>query len=188
MAGVILLAASVAAIFIPAGSYSAIMGADDYCIVAPALPYDPASGVPMLTPKPVPAEARCPVCGMYPARFRSWAAQIVYKDGASHFFDSPVNLYVFRADITRYTSTYVTADISASYVTDLNSGAWIEVPAAWYVLGSKALGPMRDGNLPAFSTREAASVFASTQGGVIMMGNEITLDMLRPLIPSAHHH
>lgn len=142
----------------------------------------------MLTPKPVPAEARCPVCGMYPARFRSWAAQIIYKDGASHFFDSPVNLHVFLADMARYTNTYTSADIHTSHVTDLTSGTWIEASAAWYVLGSKALGPMRDGNLPAFSTREAASAFADAQGGTIVMADEITLDRLHTLIPSARHH
>jgi hypothetical protein len=42
--------------------------AEDICIVAPPIPHDPASALPVLAARPVPAHARCPVCGMYPAR------------------------------------------------------------------------------------------------------------------------
>lgn len=189
-AGLILLLASAAAMFVPPGMYTTTgTGSEnDYCIVAPAIPHDPASGIPLLAPKPVPRDARCSVCGMYPARFEKWAAQVIYKDGASHFFDSPVNLHVFLADVSRYTSAYTETDIHASYVTDLSSGAWVEVSTAWYVLGSKALGPMRDGNLPAFATRESALAFSDAQSGTVMAAGDITLDGLNTLIPSARHH
>ncbi|MBI1907183.1 MAG: nitrous oxide reductase accessory protein NosL [Rhodocyclales bacterium] len=176
--------------FVPPGTYSTAGSGtgDDYCIVAPAIPHDPASGIPPLAPKPVPRDARCPVCGMYPARFERWAAQIIYTDGASHFFDSPVNLHVFLADMSRYTTAYTEADIRASYVTDLSSGSWLQASAAWYVLGSNALGPMRDGNLPAFATRESALAFAQEQGGKVIVADDVTLDSLRTPIPSARHH
>jgi nitrous oxide reductase accessory protein NosL len=188
--GFILLLASAAAMFAPPGTYSTTgSGAeDDYCIVAPAIPHDPASGIPLLAPKPVPQDARCPVCGMYPARFEKWAAQVIYKDGASHFFDSPVNLHVFLADVSRYTTAYTQADIHASFVTDVVSGVWLEVSTAWYVLGSNALGPMRDGNLPAFATHKSALAFAQAQGGTVMIASDVTLDHLHTLIPSTRHH
>jgi hypothetical protein len=44
-------------------------------------------------PQAVPAEARCPVCGMYPARFPAWAAQVHLRDGSIRFFDSPVEFF-----------------------------------------------------------------------------------------------
>lgn len=59
---------------------------DDVCVVAPATPYDANSGLPMGAAREVPADARCPVCGMFPARSRSWAAQVIFADGDAHFF------------------------------------------------------------------------------------------------------
>lgn len=188
-AGILLLVASAIVVLVPVGGRAVMAGGDDdYCIVAPALPYDPASGHARLAPKPTPADARCPVCGMYPARFPAWSAQIVYQDGASHFFDSPVNLRIFLSDMARYTTAYTEADIHARYVTDLASGAWLDADQAWYVLGSTALGPMRDGNLPAFATRNAAGAFAEKQGGSVLAANDVTLDILRALTPPGRHH
>ena len=40
----------------------------DVCVVAPPTPYNPASGLPLESARPVPADVRCPVCGMFPAR------------------------------------------------------------------------------------------------------------------------
>ncbi|MGE5332247.1 MAG: hypothetical protein ACM3Q3_10845, partial [Nitrospirota bacterium] len=48
----------------------------DVCVVAPPTPYNPASGLPLQAARPVPADVRCPVCGMYPARSPDWAAQV----------------------------------------------------------------------------------------------------------------
>ncbi|MGL4807201.1 MAG: nitrous oxide reductase accessory protein NosL, partial [Giesbergeria sp.] len=39
----------------------------DVCIVAPPTPYVSTSGLPMDAARPVPADVRCPVCGMFPA-------------------------------------------------------------------------------------------------------------------------
>ena len=47
-------------------------------------------------PQAVPAEARCPVCGMYPARYPKWAAQLRYSDGERRYFDSPVEMLQYR--------------------------------------------------------------------------------------------
>ena len=81
--------------------------AEDLCIVpsariAAALPWDPASGLHIHAARPVPAQARCPVCGMYPSRYPRWAAQLIFEDGAAHFFDSPVDLFIFLEDTARY--------------------------------------------------------------------------------------
>jgi hypothetical protein len=59
-------------------------------------------------------------------------------------------------------------------VTDVTSGNWVESAGAHYVHGSNALGPMRDGNLPAFTEREAAERFAAERGGVVLSADQIT--------------
>lgn len=189
-AGLVLAAASVALFFLPdrTAPAAAFDPMEDYCLVAPALPYDAASGLAMFEPRPLPADARCPVCGMYPARFPRWAAQTIFRDGAVHFFDSPVNLLVFLADVSRYNRAYQLADVVASFVTDVEDGRWIDARTAYYVHGSNALGPMRDGNLPAFSTREAALRFADARGGSVLGADDVTPAILRTLSHDIHHH
>lgn len=161
---------------------------NELCIVAPATPYDPASGLPMLAPRPIPAGARCPVCGMYPARSPRWAAQSILKDGASHSFDSPIDLFFFLQRVDHYDSRYTSADVAASYVTDFESGQWIEASSAFFVQGSSILGPMRDADLPAFASREAAETFARNRGGKTLTFTDITPELIASLNRNVHNH
>lgn len=189
--GVALLIASGAALLLPTGS-DTVRDADPFmdemCVVAPVTPYDPASGLEILEPRAVPAGARCPVCGMYPARFPQWAAQVVFADGNAQFFDSPVNLFVFLGNVPRYNVSYTAADVAASYVTDYGTGLWVDAGQAFYVTGSDVPGPMRAGNLPAFATRSDAQAFAAGRGGEVLTREGIGAEVLRPLTHDRHHH
>ena len=161
--------------------------ANELCIVAPATPHDPSSGLAMHAAKPIPADARCPVCGMYPARFPRWAAQAVFKDGASHFFDSPIDLFAFLQRIDRHNKRYALEDVAAGYVTDFETGQWIEVNNAFFVSGSTVFGPMRDADLPAFSTRKSAGTFAHSRGGKVLASTQITPELIQSLSRNRHH-
>lgn len=182
--------AAAAFVLFPTGSaeQAPTEAANDFCVVAPATPYDAASGLPMLAPKAVPDDARCPVCGMYPARFPHWAAQVVFNDGASQFFDSPVDLLVFLARIERYNPSYALADVAGRFVTDADTGKWTALEQAYFVHGSKALGPMRDGDLPAFASRDQAVRFAARNGGRVLKPSGITAAELGALSRNGRHH
>ena len=160
---------------------------NDLCIVAPPTPYDPASGLAMLAPRPLPADARCPVCGMYPARFPRWAAQVIFRDGYAHYFDSPVDLFVFLQRVDRYNRRYTLGDVAASHVTDFETGQWIEAKNAVFVHGSSVFGPMRDADLPAFASRKAADGFARSRGGKVLTFSQVTPELLRTLSRNVHH-
>lgn len=146
----------------------------DVCIVAPPTRYDPASGLPPTAARAIPADARCPVCGMFPARSREWAAQVIFDNGDAQFFDSPLSLFMYLQDVARYSPGRSAGSIVAHYVTDASAPAgdggarWIDALGAYYVHGSSARGPMRAGNLPAFATREAAQAFAAQRGGTVL--------------------
>ncbi|MDA8128803.1 MAG: nitrous oxide reductase accessory protein NosL [Betaproteobacteria bacterium] len=161
---------------------------NDLCIVAPATPYDPSSGLAMYAPRPIPASARCPVCGMYPARFPRWAAQVIFKDGATHFFDSPINLFDFLQRVDHYDRRYTFNDVAVSYVRDLESGRWIDAGQAAFVLGSNAAGPMRKADLPAFESRGAATDFSRRHGGTVLSAADVTPQVLQSLGGARHHH
>ena len=159
----------------------------EFCVVSPALPYDAASGLAPDLPRPVPADARCPVCGMYPARSPRWAAQALYRDGHVHFFDSPIDLFQFMADVPRYSPGRSASDILSTWVTDAPSSRWVAAEQAWYVHGSDALGPMRMGDLPAFASRDEAAGFARQRGGQVLAHDAITPAIVKSLSVERSH-
>ncbi|MDI1273375.1 nitrous oxide reductase accessory protein NosL [Polaromonas sp.] len=160
---------------------------DEICVVAPPVPHDPNSGLGLHAPRPVPADARCPVCGMYPARAPEWAAQVIFDNGDTQFFDSPLSFFTYLQDVGRYTRGRQASEIAASYVTDASSGAWIRAKDAVYVNGSSALGPMRAGNLPAFSSASLARRFVNARGGVLLEVGQISPQLLQNLNGERRH-
>ena len=154
---------------------------DDVCIVAPTFAYDPASGLPPLAAREVPLQARCPVCGMFPARSPDWAAQVIFANGDAQFFDSPLSLFMYLSDVARYSPGRSADEIVARYVTDVSSKTWTDAGSAFYVHGSSAKGPMRAGNLPAFASREAARQFAAQRGGTVLAFGAIDAGLVSAL-------
>ena len=140
----------------------------------PPIAFDSASGLPADAPRPIAADARCPVCGMYPARRPRWAAQALYRDHAAHYFDSPVDLMQFLSHMARYAAGRSAADVRSRWVTDSASGAWVALEQAWFVQGSDALGPMRCADLPAFGDRAQAAEFVRRHGGQALAFNALT--------------
>lgn len=151
-------------------------------IVAAVLGMQAASAAP---PSAVPdapaikADARCPVCGMYPARYPRWAAQIVFSDGAVSAFESPGDLFRFLADMGKYDVRHGAGDAAMIYVTDFGAGGWLDARKAFFVSGSKTPGPMNGPDLPAFGTREAALHYAAHYGGKVLGFAEVTPQALR---------
>jgi len=157
---------------------------DDVCVVAPPTPYDPALGQPLTAPRAVPTDARCPVCGMYPARSLAWAAQAIFADGDAYFFDSPLSLMMYLGNVDHYTRGRRPDDIVARYVSDTNTGRWLDALQAVYVAGSSLMGPMRAGNLPAFADRVAALNFTQQHGGEPLAFGKIDAALLRSMAPT----
>lgn len=190
LGGVVFAVAIAAVLLLPRGK-PALQNLDhitnDLCIVAPATPYDPGSGLDMLDPRPIPDKARCPVCGMYPARFPRWAAQTLFADGAAHFFDSPVDLFAFLHRLDRNDRSYTLDDVAVSFVKNHDSDQWIEAQQAFFVHGSSVVGPMRDADLPAFVSRKAAETFAAQHGGRVLTFADITPELIQSLNRNVHH-
>ncbi len=170
--------------------------AEDICIVppsaaSPAHAWDPAAGLARYDPRPIPANARCPVCGMYPARFPKWAAQIIFSDGTAHFFDSPVDLFMFLDQTGRFDPSHTAADLAALYVADYRSGAWLDARSAAFVIGSAVRGPMRGPDLPAFADQVTARIFAGGHGGRVLLFDAVdrrTVATLRDANHAEHAH
>lgn len=171
----------------PSSANALLAEAVEVCVVAPPLPFDPASGLALHAPRPVPVDARCPVCGMFPARSLPWAAQLIFANGDTQFFDSPLSLLVYLQDVGRYSPGRQASDVAVSFVTDTQGGAWIRLPEAVFVGGSNALGPMRAGNFAAFSSPEQARQFAQQRGGELLTAAQIGPERLQALNGARRH-
>ena len=141
----------------------------------------PTSGLPLHAAREVPPEARCPVCGMFPARSPDWAAQVIFANGDAQFFDSPLSLFMYLSDVARYSPGRSADEIVARYVTDVSSKTWTDAGNAFYVHGSSAKGPMRAGNLPAFASKKAALQFAAQRGGTVLAYADVDAGLVTQL-------
>lgn len=141
----------------------------------------------------VAANARCPVCGMYPARYPKWMVQLIYRDQTQKVFDSPADLLRFMQQMEKYDRKHAKADVAVIYLSDHQKGGWINARTSYLVMGSKVRGPMNQPDLPAFPSRELAEQFTLTYGGHVHAWDEIQGEVLDALLhgqdmPHADHH
>ena len=129
----------------------------------------------------VPAGAKCPVCGMFVAKFPDWTATAHFKDGTTSYYDGPKDMFSYYFDTARYTSGKSQADIVALSVKEYYSLAAIDARAAFFVSGSDVHGPMGS-ELISFKTEKAALSFKlDHKGKRIFRFNEITQQIIKTL-------
>jgi len=129
---------------------------------------------------PITAETRCPVCGMFVAKYPQWITQVRLSDTTSEAFDGVKDMaaYIFAPE--NYGAAKG-ATVTEIRVKDYYSQKWIDGRQAFYVLGSKVLGPMGHELIP-FSTRDAAENFQKDHGGTrILEFSEISKDLIESL-------
>ncbi|WP_309497991.1 nitrous oxide reductase accessory protein NosL [Sulfurovum sp.] len=119
----------------------------------------------------VPKSIKCPVCGMFVAKYPKWAALITEKNN-THYFDGVKDMmkfYIFDVDFP-----YDRTKISNIEVTDFYTLKAIDAKKAFYVLGSDVFGPMGNELIP-FLTKDAAQNFMKDHNGdKIIIFDEIT--------------
>ena len=120
-----------------------------------------AGSLPPLSPT---AGDKCPVCGMFVAKYPDWVAQVRFADGKTVFFDGVKDLCKFYFDIGHYQPGRSAADIGAVYVTDYYTLAPIAAEYAFFVVGSNVYGPMGH-ELIAFAEEDQAQEGPSPSTG-----------------------
>ena len=109
----------------------------------------------------VPKDAKCPVCGMFVAKYPKWSAKIVV-DNKSFYFDGVKDMmkfYIFDGDFP-----FDRSKIKKILVQDFYTLNAIDAKKAWYVVGSNVYGPMGNELIP-FATKESAKEFMSEHNG-----------------------
>ena len=92
-------------------------------------------------PSPGPRD-KCPVCGMFIAKYPEWTASIRFGDGSRVFFDGVKDLIKFYLTPQKYGSRTGRSSMGFIRVKDYYSLEMIDGRNAYYVIGSDVLGPM----------------------------------------------
>jgi copper chaperone NosL len=132
-------------------------------------------------PPPATATAKCPVCGMFVAKYPDWTGVLVFKDGATAYFDGPKDLFSYYLDPGRYERHRKRGDIADLYVKDYYSLKLTDARRAYYVIGSDLFGPMGKELVP-FARKDDAESFLNDHRGKRVLGfGEITPEALKSL-------
>ena len=70
---------------------------------------------------------KCPVCGMFVAKYSDFLAAIAFKDGACVFFDGSKDMFKYYFNFKKYEPARKQSDIEAVYVTDYYDLKWSSV-------------------------------------------------------------
>lgn len=109
--------------------------------------------------------ARCVVCGMYPARYPAHRCQLSTADGKRYHFCSTQCLVNFQASPNEYVKDVV--KIKSTWVTVFPEGDSEYAMGLYYLVGSSIMGPMGKEALP-YRNKAAAAQSAQENGGKVV--------------------
>jgi copper chaperone NosL len=134
-----------------------------------------------MTPPLPPAQAKCPVCGMFVAKYSDWVSFLTYKDAETVYFDGPKDLFTYYLNPGKYDPARKSSDIAAFFVKDYYSLLSIDGRQAFYVAGSNVSGPMGRELVPFEKQSDAEGFLEDHQGRKVLRFGEITPALLKSL-------
>lgn len=131
-------------------------------------------------PKPTPEE-KCPVCGMFVAKYPDWIGVITFQDGSRKYFDGAKDLFKYLFNLERYAPGKTAGDIRTIHVTDYYDMALIDAGTAFFVIGSDVYGPMGRELIPVAARPDAETFLKDHHGKRILSFPEVTPETLQGL-------
>jgi copper chaperone NosL len=130
--------------------------------------------------KPNPKD-KCPVCGMFVAKYPDFAAQIQFRDGSKAYFDGTKDMFKYHQNLSRYAPGKRPADISAVFVSNYYDLAMVDGLKAFYVTGSDVMGPMGRELVPFARESEARDFLKDHKGKSVLRFHEVTPAIIKSL-------
>jgi len=139
-----------------------------------------AAGEGVTGPKDNPdAKERCPVCGMFVAKYPNWLTRVELAGKGVKYFDGVKDLMAFYHNPALYGAG--NASVNQVGVKDYYSLEWLDGKTAYYVVGSDVHGPMGHEFIP-FSSLAAAENFSRDhKGKEILTFSEITASLVESM-------
>ncbi len=124
---------------------------------------------------------KCPVCGMFVAKYPDFVSQVIFRGGSYAVFDGAKDMFHYYLNLKKYDPSKKPEEIESIYVTDYYGLNAIDAKTALYVVGSNVTGPMGKELIP-FAKKEDADEFMSDHAGKKSLKfEEITPEVLKGL-------
>lgn len=124
---------------------------------------------------------KCPVCGMFVAKYSDFLAQIIFTDGSYAFFDGTKDMFKYFFDLKKYNAAKNPTDIANIYVTDYYNMVPIDGRLAWYVIGSDVFGPMGRELIPFAKEADAREFMKDHAGKEVIPFTAVTPEVIKGL-------
>jgi copper chaperone NosL len=124
---------------------------------------------------------KCPVCGMFVAKYPDFVAQIMFKDGSYAVFDGVKDMMKYYFNLGKYNPSKSLDDITAIFVTDYYELSMVDGRKAYFVGGSDVYGPMGRELIPLEKEEDAKEFMVDHIGKDLYRFDEITFDMIKGL-------
>jgi copper chaperone NosL len=134
-------------------------------------------------PKPVKAEKgdKCPVCGMFVAKYPDFLAQVIFTDGSYALFDGAKDMFKYYFNLKKYNPKKEISDIAVIYVTDYYSMNPTDGRKAYYVVESNVFGPMGKELIPFEKEPEAKEFLSDHAGKKLIRFDAVTPELIKGL-------
>ncbi len=119
----------------------------------------------------VPKDAKCPICGMFVAKFPKWVATLKTSKNKTLYFDGV-------KDMMKYYFNHPKEKFSDIFVHDFYTLTPISAKEAFFVIGSNVYGPMGEELIPFSKEEDAKTFFQEHKGKKIIKFDEILEDYL----------
>jgi len=130
--------------------------------------------------KPSPKD-KCPVCGMFVAKYPDFLGQIIFKDGSALFFDGAKDMFKCYLNPKKYSPGKSLSDIDSIYVTDYYGLTPIDGFKAFYVMGSDIYGPMGRELIPFEKETDAKEFMKDHKGQSMLKFTDVAVGILKNL-------
>jgi copper chaperone NosL len=127
------------------------------------------------------AKDKCPVCGMFVAKYPDWVAEIIFRDGSVAFFDGCKDLFKYYFDMKKYTPKKTRADIDSIFLIEYYDFKFVDGMKAYYVIGSDIFGPMGRELIPFEKESDALEFLKDHKGKKVLRFNDVTQETLKLL-------
>ncbi len=128
-----------------------------------------------------PANAKCPVCGMFVAKYSDWVVTLTFKDATSVFFDGPKDMFTYYLNLKKYNPTRKVTDVVSISVKDYYDLKALDGKKAFYVIGSDVYGPMGKEAIPFRKESDAREFLKDHKGNKIVTFGNVTMELLKSL-------
>jgi nitrous oxide reductase accessory protein NosL len=130
--------------------------------------------------KPGPGD-KCPVCGMFIAKYPDWTAEIIFSDGSVVFFDGVKDMLKYYFNLKKYNPRKAQADIRSIFVMDYYALEFIDGRKGFYVSGSDTYGPMGKELIPFEKETQAQEFMKDHKGKTVLPFGQIDLSLVMGL-------